>query len=159
MSQLSKWTTWPNSGQPAASVFLTGHNDLKVIKSYGEQYDEDIKHLIAVRHSGCRGEIRYDPNEQDPIMSEYVCCGYGDDGLYCTQSWPLTAIQAMDEIALRSHFYTELIENADDLGEWPIKLCEVTNGAIRYSTTRPLTKAELLASRARRILEIREKAR
>jgi hypothetical protein len=155
VAELMTRTTWPNVGLPAASTFFTEPCDLKIIQPY-YGWDFEGEQKLIVRHRACRGEVKFDLNEQDPIMSEYSCDGYLQDGyVYCDWRWRLHVVQQLTLQDVRHHFYTELVEKVEDLNDWPIKLTEAQTRGLRYSTTRPCTKDEVLRSRVKRLLEIR----
>ncbi len=155
VKELMSRTTWYAAGLPCASTFHVAPKDLKIIQPYFG-WDYDGTQLIAVRHRNCRGEVKFDLNEQDPIMSEYSCDGLAQDGwTYCDWTWKAVDVAKMSHTDLQHHFYTELLEDANDLVDWPIKLCEIDNGAIRYSSTRPCTKEEILRTRVKRLLTVR----
>jgi hypothetical protein len=152
-------TIWPNVGLPAASSFNVVPRDLKFIQVYAG-YDYDGPESILVRHGGCRGVVTFEPDEQDPIMSSYSCQGHISDGYtYCDWTWKLADLLRMSQEDLRHHFYTELCEDTEDLRDWPVRLTWIEAGANRYTALRPCTREEVLTSRVKRLLEIREKTR
>jgi hypothetical protein len=156
LEDLLQRTIWPNVGQPAASTFHAVARDLKIIQPYTD-WNFEGKPLIAIRHRSCRGEVRFDADDHDPIMSEYVCTGMSTEGYdFCDWHWRLADVQKMNATDIAFHFYTELLEEISDLEQWPLKLCEVQSGGLRYTTTRPITKGELLEARVKRMFAIRE---
>lgn len=145
-------TTWPNEGQPARSTFEVKFGDLKILRSYELEEREDKEQLLQVYTRSCHGRVEYRDNPVDRPMSRYVCLSP-----YCgTHQWFQHEIDAMDKYRLQNIFYSIFATPWEDLGAWPIKLCEKTEGNRCFSSTRPCTKEELLESRAKQLLEFRE---
>lgn len=134
---------------PSASIFAPVLADFKVIQPYSAHDFNEKKKLIKVLHIelGCMRQVHFRPDSKDHIMSRYRCD--------CGDFWELRYLPAVKSEALAAQFSTLMVEDDDD---WPEKLDWVTNKTVRYETVRPLSPAELLESRAKRILAIRESA-
>jgi hypothetical protein len=150
-------TTWPMVGQPAASTFSLAKKDLEIIKPYSAEDYKGPKQ-IAVRHRVCGCKIEYWAHPTDSIFSKYYCIRADDLGYrYRGCDWELEVrdLQRLTLNELQRHCYTELVEDPAELMDWPIKFCEVDTGKIRYTSTRPLTREELLRKRVERLMQIR----
>lgn len=148
MAKTLQETSWPSSGKkPEPSRFEVLWGDFKIV---AKDKQDGRKEVIEVCTHSCGRRLNFVLDEQDPINSRYVCMG-----MYCRHEWKLHEIRDMTTTQRRDLFYTKLLEDYDD--EWPIKLCEKTDGKRLFSSTRPATKEEIIQSRVRRLIEERER--
>lgn len=152
MDELMTRTKFPSETgeQPGASTFQTLPVDLALIK--GHSAENRSSWGLEVYHRDCGRRVDFRLNERDPILSNYICNDYS-----CPGSWDLRDLLKMTVLEIQKTFYTLLIEDDDDLDDRPIKLIEIDNGRQRYSSTRPCTNRELMESRVKRLVAIREK--
>lgn len=146
VADLESRTIWPTDGSlPGASVFKTTSMDLYAVKSGEGTF------RIGVWHKSCGGSISYSLYGSNG--HKFMCNGYkGED--WC--DFELHENDAFRSEPIEGVLYTELIENVDDLAQWPVRLQDETGfrGMI-FTTVKPISKEEVLTRRIERLLQIR----
>jgi hypothetical protein len=135
--------------QPRASCFPTVHSDFKIL-AYQELHPEGKGDAISIKHN-CGSTMRYCHNSMDPIMGKYECGG-------CNHELKVAALPNIMTVDLQMAYKTTLVETTKDLQEIPGKLVEVfdKNARVAYQTIREMTNTEIIESRAKRLVTLRE---
>lgn len=119
-----------------------------------KEQDRDFsKRRIEVQTVSCDSRLNFSLDEQDPVMSRFTCMNP-----YCSHQWKLHEIRDMKPGERRLLFATVLLEDYEGRNVWPEKLCDKTEGNKLFSSIRPATREEIIESRVKRLISIREES-
>lgn len=157
VKDLMERTSWPANGlPPESSSFQTTHADLRIV---ADNTKNPAPPRLNVCHRWCDTKIHYVYDPAAPEKASFYCASrlcYDQGNSF--RHWDVDEIQRSQEVSLQRIFYTVLLENPEDLKEWPDRLVDKTDGQKVFLGIRPTTKEEMCEKRVKRLLEIRRAA-
>lgn len=137
----------------------TAKRDLQWVRSAGDwDMDNEMPDGVSVHCAKCHGEIDFDFNHVDKLLSKFRCPK--EEASYfsiakngCGLEWPVPKVEKMTPGELGAAMYTAL-----RIPDEPIyKFVEKTNGLTRYTATEEMNGAEKTVYYQKALRGLREK--